>query len=575
MFSLAVELKPLPVIVTSVPAGPFNGATEEMLWAFIVPKHAATKMIDLINAFITFYLNARKLISTNSISLQEFYFCVLMRHLRIFLLLILHHITGLQHVSGQSFFVKIPSDSIVNVEYLSDSVRILSANNNILYLDSTGFPTPRPSSISKTFLNNLEITLEDGGVLIAPITFYKHLFSGKSIRHIGKNYVASYDGLFKNRRKFSALTYSNGVIREVGDSVLVAWDGFTVFHKDSIYDFTSYDTIGTLINERRLGFSRDVVVWGDDIFLLTTEGVFKYNIVSQNVLTVYKESNNRIQFWFDEIGVNGLRQSFMIGLGTGRYRIFKDGSYSKLEDLKTTFTYFNEEQNILLFKDRIRDYPEQREMAIANNYHCVFKVRDIYYGASDNGLFAYADRIEPLQLNSIEYNARSFRISQDTVYLGSISGLYKYPFDYLANAIKSNSEDEFEKLNLTLVGFIVLGVLILIGFIVLLVSINQRISDAVKATLPKEVTKSILVEYMSLNIQDVSIAELCHEFNLNQKELYSYFPESSPGAAIKQMRLLKAKELFQEGKSTEIIASETGYSKKYLTQTILPQLKKK
>ena len=54
MFSLAVELKPLPVIVTSDPAGPFNGATEEMLCAFVVPTKATTRMIDLINAFITF-----------------------------------------------------------------------------------------------------------------------------------------------------------------------------------------------------------------------------------------------------------------------------------------------------------------------------------------------------------------------------------------------------------------------------------------------------------------------------------------------------------------------------------------
>lgn len=498
-----------------------------------------------------------------------------MRQLRIFFFVLLYYIIGLQYVIGRSYFVKIPNDSIVNVEYLTDSVRIITASNNIIYLDSIGFPTPRPSSISKTLLNTLQITLEDGGVLIASTTTYKRLYPGKSIRHIGKNYVASYDGLFNHRRKFSALTYSNGVIREVGDSVLVAWDGFTIFHKDSIYDFTSYDTIGTLINEKRLGYTRDAVVWGDDIFLLTTKGLFRYNTQSQDVQSVLIESNKRIQFWFDEIGVNGLRKSFMIGLGNGRYRIFKDGSYSKLEGFNSTFTYFNQEQSILLFEDRIRDYPEQREMAITNNYHCIFKVRGIYYGTSDNGLFAYADRIEPLQLNSIEFNARSFRISQDTVYLGSISGLYKYPFDYLANAIESKSEDESKKLNLTLIRFIILGVLILIGFIVLLVSINQRISDVVKATLPKEVTKSVLVEYISLNIKDVSIAELCHQFDLNQKKLYSYFPESSPGAVIKQMRLLKANELFQEGKSTEIIASETGYSKKYLTQTILPQLKKK
>lgn len=497
-----------------------------------------------------------------------------MHYLRIFFLFFICYITGLQCVIGQSFFVKIPSDSIVKVEYLSDSVRIVSANNNILYLDSSGFPVPRPSSISKTRLNALKITLQDAGVLIAPATAYKQLYYGTSIRHIGKNYVATYRGLFKNRRKFSSLTYSNGVIREVGDSVLVAWDGLTIFHKDSIYDFTSYDTIGTLINEKRLGFTRDAVVWGDDIFLLTTKGVFKYNAVSQDVQTVFIELNDRIQFFSDEIGLNGLRQSFIIGLGTGRYRIFKNGSYSKLEEFNTTFTYFNQEQSILLFEDQIRDYPEQREMAIANNYHCIFKVREIYFGVSDSGLFAYADRIDPLQLNSIEYNSRSFRITQDTVYLGSISGLYKYPFDYLTNLLEQNYREDTEVLNINLVGLIVIGFLILIGFIIVLVSINKKIEIVVKSKLPKEVTKSVLIEYISLNVRDVSIASLCQEFELNQKELYSYFPESSPGKVIKQMRFLKAKNLFEEGKSTNIIASETGYSKKYLSQIVIPQLKR-
>ena len=463
--------------------------------------------------------------------------------------------------------MKIPGDSLINVEYLEDTVKILSRDNNILYLDSSGFPTPHPSNISKTLLSNLNISLEKGGVLIALNSTYQHLYKGKSIRHIGENYVATYHGLFENDKKFSALTYSNGTIREVGDSILVAWDGFTVFHKDSIYDFTSYDTIGTLVNNQRLGLARDAIVWGDDILFLTTKGVFRYNSLTQDVLTIYEEQNDRIQFWFEELGVSGLRQSIMIGIGSGRYRIFKDGSYVKKEDFTTTFTYFNQEQSILLFPDRIKDYPEQLEISIANNYHYVFKVGGVYFGASDYGLFAYADREHPVQLNAVEYNARSFRISEDTAYLGSISGLYKYPFEYLLHAIKSQSEDETEEVSPTLLGFIILGILILIGFIFLLVTFNSRIDGAVKSRMPQEVTKSVLLEYISSNIKDVSIAALCHEFDLNQKELYSFFPESSPGATIKQLRLYKAKQLYDEGKSSDIIASETGYSKKYLTQT--------
>ena len=73
----------------------------------------------------------------------------------------------------------------------------------------------------------------------------------------------------------------------------------------------------------------------------------------------------------------------------------------------------------------------------------------------------------------------------------------------------------------------------------------------------------------------MTIANLCNEFNLNQKELYNYFPHSTPGSVIKEMRLHKAKNLFDEGKSLDIISYETGYSRKYLSQTVIPQLLKK
>jgi AraC-like DNA-binding protein len=186
------------------------------------------------------------------------------------------------------------------------------------------------------------------------------------------------------------------------------------------------------------------------------------------------------------------------------------------------------------------------------------------------------DENNPIQLNDIEFNARSFRISRDTVYLGSVNGLYSYPFKFLLKEVDSKKKPENNKpVNYLLLSLVVIGFIILSGFIALLVNVNKRIDKVVSKKLPAEVTKNSLMEYISLNISTISIAGLCEEFHLNQKELYRYFPESSPGAVIKQMRLFKAKSLYDEGKSTEIIALETGYSKKYLSQTILPQLRKK
>ena len=497
-----------------------------------------------------------------------------MRLIRIYFLLLVNLVAGLQEVKCQSYFFKISGDSLIDVQYSLDSVRIISQDNFILYLDSSGFLTSTPTAIPKAIQTDFELELRNGGVQIDKSLEFKHLFSGKSIRYIGPNFVATYQGLFRKHKKFSELTYSNGTIREFGDSVLVSWDGFTIFHENDFYDFTSYDTIGTEINNEPLGFTRDAYLFGNKIFLLTTEGVFSFDVKTQELTTVYRERNERIQLFFNEIGIDGKKYAFMIGLGSSRIRIFLDGTYSILETFDSPFTYYNSEQAILVFPNRIIDYPAQRTISINNNYHFIFKVDDVYYGASDNGLFAYADRSGPLQLNTIEYNARSFRITQESVYLGSVQGLYKYPFDYLRKQATSFPQKIDQTVDPIFIGFVILGVLILIGFTVLLANLNARIDNTIKSKIPKEVTRNILVEYISSNINHVSISGLCNEFNLSQKELYSYFPESSPGVVIKQTRLLKAKSLFEEGKSNSIIAAETGYSKKYLTQTILPQLRR-
>jgi AraC-like DNA-binding protein len=481
-----------------------------------------------------------------------------------------------QGLSGQSYFFKLSDDSITNISFYEDSVRILTLENNILYLGEDGFLSSEPVSISKSRQNDFQLTLLNGGVEVEKNTNYQLILFGKSIRHIGKNFIGTYDGIFKNGKKFSPLTYSSGTIREHGDSIMVCWDGFTIYHNEDSYDFTSYDSIGTIVQGERLGFTRDVQILEDHIFFLTTKGVFRLNTTTRELITVYEEPNDKIQYFDTEIGTDGKTKSFLMGVNNKRLRVFLNGNYLILDRYESKFTFFNTAQYILLLENEVKDIPKQRAFSVNRSYHCVFKINDIYFGASDDGLFAIVDENNPIQLNDIEFNARSFRISRDTVYLGSVNGLYSYPFKFLLKEVDSKKKPENNKpVNYLLLSLVVIGFIILSGFIALLVNVNKRIDKVVSKKLPAEVTKNSLMEYISLNISTISIAGLCEEFHLNQKELYRYFPESSPGAVIKQMRLFKAKSLYDEGKSTEIIALETGYSKKYLSQTILPQLRKK
>jgi AraC-like DNA-binding protein len=498
-----------------------------------------------------------------------------MRNIRIYLFLLTLFCQCFQGLKGQSYFFRISDDSITDIRFYSDSVRIISQGSIILYLDSTGFLSSAPASISKALQTEFNLTLRNGGVQIDKNIRYKTLYKGISIRHIGENFVGTYQGVFNGKKKFSELTYSNGTILESGDSVLVAWDGFTIFHEDNIYDYTQRDSSFTYVQGKNIGYSRSSCMLGNSILLLTTKGIYSLNVITKELITILEEDNDMIQHFSDEIDFRGKKISVVIGLNSKKLRVFEDGSYSVLEQYDSKITYYNAEQDILLLQDRFKDVSLNKTFQVKNTYHSVFKVNKVYFGSSDEGLFAFVDQYKPLKLSEHEYNARSFRISNDTVFLGSVSGLFAYPFNYLTKQIAEIREADIQPTNYTLLGLIILGSMVIIGFIVLLLIMNKRLSQTRVYEASKEITHSILVEYISQNIKDVSIASLCEEFNLNQKDLYAFFPGSSPGMVMRQLRLEKAKNLFNEGKSTEIIAVETGYSKKYLSQTILPQLNKK
>tara|TARA_B110000027_G_C16122327_1_gene303973 strand:+ start:10661 stop:12151 length:1491 start_codon:yes stop_codon:yes gene_type:complete len=478
-----------------------------------------------------------------------------------------------QRVNGQDYLFKPLNNTLTDIEYFSDSVRILFGDENILYLNSDGFLTAKPSILSKHLQENFEIQPLQGGVSVSKTSRFNYLLKGKSIRFIGENFIATYDGIFKKTEKFSNLTYSNGTVREIGDSIIAAWDGLTIFYGDSIYDYTSYDTINTYINGRRLGFTKDVISLNGRLILLTTTGIYDFHPGTNQLSTILEKDNQRIQFFDQEFSVTGKVQSITLGIDMLRVRILNDGNFFVTKTYPEAFSHYNAIQNILVLPNQIEDQPGGRIFNVPNNYHCVFKIDELYFGASDSGLFVNAESTSPQQLNAIEYNARSFRISNDTVLLGSVNGLYEYPFDYLLKKANAAATPSGFSLETNVIAFVSLIVLILVGFIVLLVFLNTKIGRVLKTSTPEVITKSVLMEYIHSNIHEVSIASLCHEFDLSQKELYNYFPESSPGAVIKNLRLLKAQNLFKEGKNTDIIAQETGYSKKYLSQTILPQLR--
>ena len=422
-------------------------------------------------------------------------------------------------------------------------------------------------------LNSILYIVHNGLLYTYKEENYTVLLKGKSIRSFSKNYIGTYSGVFDRKlNNINIVGYVNGKIKEFKDETFICYDGLIKLQKDSIHNYINRTNIQTNINNKDLGFARDISKISKNNYLLFTDRAIsiinftdtkaevvkktdrnsetfliyeQIDTLNQSLQRIIVANNNKVEFLNPEtlktyewlsldskitaaIKLNNTKKSNFILASTknGLYFINSKGEKEKLDDKEyhTLLTYDNE--NIIL----------------SNNY----------------GLFVLnlnTNKITDLVKN-IEFNKGALFKEGTKILAGSVNGIVV--FDSIANfsntiSLKNNTN--------TIIITLVL-ILLSISLLIMLKKVKKKKNQPIGTT---KATKNDIENFIENNLKDVSLSLICEHFNISIRNVYLLLKPNKPGDLIKYRREQKVKKLIKENKYTlSEIAIETGYSLVYL-----------
>ena len=422
-------------------------------------------------------------------------------------------------------------------------------------------------------LNSILYIVHNGLLYTYKEENYTVLLKGKSIRSFSKNYIGTYSGVFDRKlNNINIVGYVNGKIKEFKDETFICYDGLIKLQKDSIHNYINRTNIQTNINNKDLGFARDISKISKNNYLLFTDRAIsiinftdtkaevvkktdrnsetfliyeQIDTLNQSLQRIIVANNNKVEFLNPEtlktyewisldskitaaIKLNNTKKSNFILASTknGLYFINSKGEKEKLDDKEyhTLLTYDNE--NIIL----------------SNNY----------------GLFVLnlnTNKITDLVKN-IEFNKGALFKEGTKILAGSVNGIVV--FDSIANfsntiSLKNNTNTIIITLAL---------ILLSISLLIMLKKVKKKKNQPIETT---KATKNDIENFIENNLKDVSLSLICEHFNISIRNVYLLLKPNKPGDLIKYRREQKVKKLIEENKYTlSEIAIETGYSLVYL-----------
>ena len=245
---------------------------------------------------------------------------------------------------------------------------------------------------------------------------------------------------------------------------------------------------------------------------------------------------------------------------------------SDLENIKDIFL-IREDVYYILTNNQLLFYNNGKITIILKNLtetHNVGLFYDLLYITTNSELIIYNIKTKKTYYKFVidEFNSLAHNIKQDTLYLGSINGYYKFSYDDIIKSI-NNDEPKFKlvqqksySLFYILFGLIMLPTLIFISIKYKQRKVKNPIStddEFYKLDLKKKILNNI-----DENINTVTLDSICNDLDLNYKLLYDILKPHKPGDIISNKRKVLVKKLRKMKYSETIISKKTGFSLSYL-----------
>jgi hypothetical protein len=190
--------------------------------------------------------------------------------------------------------------------------------------------------------------------------------------------------------------------------------------------------------------------------------------------------------------------------------------------------------------------------------------------STDAGLFLYntaSNRLSEL-IRGVEFNRRGLYLEGDTLFAGSIDGLYMLDV--------RNLEELAERMSRVSKGPSVPGYLIwlVIGLGLLAAALSyllyrsrrrlNRIMEETRIAEPPKTTREDIETFIRENLSQASLKSITERFQTNNANIYALLSPDKPGAIINRLRMEQVHRLRKEGRPAREISQLTGFSEYYV-----------
>lgn len=465
--------------------------------------------------------------------------------------------------------------------------KAVSFSSSLHFNKSSFLPANYQSSrIQLVRKQSLLYVVSSGAFFIFELRPYTVLYQGLSIRHMTENYLATYSGFYKNGRPFEAVPYTSGKIYEYGDTLVACYDGLYVDLPDT--NILRVDGLSAQYSSdgQNYGHAREFTQsWNNQKVLFTTAGVFQLDslyrvehIIMMNEKGLFYGENLQrfvhpcLLHQIDSMLIFSLRNKvYRYNLNEKRYidSLILPGQVTAGIGFPGDYSIYCATTDGVYFT---ADWDDFQKISEYNDIHTLEQYMNRYvFFSSNSGLRMIDRRIGLVQtlIEGVEFNQFAMRANGDTLFVGSVDGLYRIPIEQLSSLIALSTEKELAILS-DVNQNVITEVLIIVGFLGIIIFLFYMGSSS-RAALPPTPTLSSdvqlrhrIVMYIQEHLDTVSIEQICKEFEFSNTKLYALSKPEKPGELIRRLRTEKVRELRAQGYSKAEIARATGFSVNYV-----------
>ena len=466
-----------------------------------------------------------------------------------------------------------PNNVVLDFEYHQNLIKVNTAYKSFI---RTGINSYEEYSEGYEYLDiepNEEwidrIEVKNGRLEIhhQPILSITHVDT--STRSVNPPYTGTYKGVLYKDKVLKGTDYCSNEIRIYKDTAYACFDGLLVYNKDSLLQTYNGDIISAFVYYGHdLGLIQDIIVTKKFWITLTSNGVFELDRQTHEIDTLLLTDFQSTQYSRFTEDLFGWHKNYWFKVDTLSCELsILDTLPSQIKHVDDTKTLFTTDQQVIF-----NQYLYGTDTILSGSFHSSVPYGENYILLSSNsGLMLY-DRIERVLDTVIkaEFNSNSFYRMGDTLFAGSVIGLWKINMNNI-NQLPRYSLRQKKSWFITYKATIISGIFLLSSLVFFFIG-------RAKTKLPPVYTPTTsdlkaILEYIDNNIQTVTINSLMTTFNLSQNGLYEICQPLTPGELIRNKRIELIKENLSS-KSVKELSQITGFSKAYLQRKVLPELRK-